>query len=189
MEKTFDQGVPLYFCDEATGKKEPIGAGGHMMVATLAPDDDQLLFSRFDDIACLWSTKEKKELHRFRGHKGRVQCMTFSTDSMHAVTGDQGGFIRLWDVRDGRELRAFRGDNKTVWRLALSPDGRRALSADRNRDIILWNMQNGKELYRLEGICAIFTHDGSHAVTGDILGRIRVWRLPPEPVALDKPLK
>jgi hypothetical protein len=173
----FDQMFTPYFLNVTTGTKERILNEGHFMVAALAPDDDNFLFSNFNDVACLWSVKAKRELLKLRGHNGRVRSLTFSSDGKHALTGDQGGTIRLWDVRDGRELRAFRGHSGAVESVALSPDGRRALSADASRLIILWDTQNGKELYRLEGFNAIFTKDGAHAISGDVFG-FRLWRLP-----------
>ena len=67
-----------------------------------------------------------------------------------------------------------------VWKLAYLPGGRRVVTASRDRTVRVWNLENGRqegtsmehesEIYGLSA-----TRDGTNIVSGDEVGRIKVW--------------
>jgi WD40 repeat protein len=112
-----------------------------------------------------------KEVGAFPGHKGHVRGVAFNDRAQLAVTGSDDHSIRLWDLNGGREVRQLTGHAEQVASVCFSADGKRLLSAGYDHTVRLWDVATGKELKRLQvpgAICAAFSPDGQHIVTGGI---------------------
>jgi len=69
-----------------------------VLALALSPDGRRLLTGHQDRMVRLWDVATGKELQRFEGHTGAVQCVAFSTDGGRAVSGGSDNTVRVWGL-------------------------------------------------------------------------------------------
>jgi WD40 repeat protein len=134
------------------------------------PGSTQVLGAGLDGAVCLWSLEREKELRRFEGDRGVVQCIAISRDGKRAL-GALRNRIAVWDFASGERVRWLEGHESTVTSVAFSPDGEMALSSSEDRTLRLWDLATGTLLRTFERqpaplYCASFSSDGTRAVCG-----------------------
>jgi WD40 repeat protein len=73
-------------------------------------------------------------------HLKSVNCVAFSPDSKHALSGSADQTLGLWDLDSGHLLQTFSGHGTSVVRCAFSSDGRWALSAGEDGAMRTWDL-------------------------------------------------
>jgi WD40 repeat protein len=80
----------------------------------------------------------------------------------------------------GRKNVELKSDKAAIFALNFADDGQRALSASSER-IRVWDLKQMDERcsFRLDKLsAAALSPDGTHVLTGDTDGVVRLWRLP-----------
>jgi eukaryotic-like serine/threonine-protein kinase len=120
------------------------------LLATVAPGEG--LADRNRDVLLLDATTGKVR-QRLSGHTRKVECLAFSPDGKHLVTGSMDGTARVWLVESGREIFTYRGHSETrpftVFAVAFSPDGKHVASAGNDSTLRLWEAATGKSAWPL----------------------------------------
>lgn len=146
------------------------------------PDGSLALTASRQHTVSLWGVEGGRRLRVFKGHKGIVWSVAWSTDQRRLLSGSQDKTLRLWDIATGRCLRVFKGSNAEVWSVVLSVDNRRALSGHSDGTIRLWEVVTGRCLRVLEGHQAYvnsieWSTDQHYALTSSSDTTIRLWDL------------
>ena len=111
----------------------------------------------------VWDTVTGAELRSWQAH-GRQEfeammlhlneCMDYSADGQHLVTGGMDGLVKVWDPETGRLERQMKGYSGGVVGVHFTPDQRRLISQGwdgnaREGAVRLWDPATGKELLSL----------------------------------------
>ncbi len=130
-----------------------------------------------------------KPVGDFKGHTDWVQCVAFSDDGKHLVSGGYEGAL-LWDAGDGKKLRELPAppkdkpktppDPDPVSAVTFSPDGKQALLGYSSGNIDQVNVADGQKIRALTGhtsaVTRILFHPaGTLAVSCSKDGSIRLW--------------
>jgi WD40 repeat protein len=135
----------------------------------------------------VWDVKTGRILHHLKGHDGPVNCVVFTPDGRHVLSGGVDKSIRIWDSETGKEIKRFQAHFFQVWSLAVSPNGDRVVSGGTWQTPRLWDMKNarlvlsftlpgGDQAEKLHDANVVFNHDGSRVLAaGGPDGKIRLW--------------
>jgi WD40 repeat protein len=121
-----------------------------------------------------------------------VQCLAFSSDGSHLVSGDLGtpfangkerrdGSLNVWETATGRLVRGWIGHPGPVQSVAFDPRGRYLASAGRDPDesVCVWDIANGRLLHTLRGsramTCVTFSPDGKRLVAVGYESVVHMW--------------
>ncbi len=152
--------------------------------SAFAPDKTKLLTSNGAGVLELWEVKTGKRVGAFRGHRGKVRGLAFSSDGQLILSGgNEDGTVRLWNTAAGKQIQVLDCKGDGLRCVAISPDGRHALTAGHYGVIRFWELATGKELIRIAGHnlgvnSVAFSPDGQRAVSVSDDKTGRVWQLP-----------
>jgi WD40 repeat protein len=65
--------------------------------------DGRRLAACSEHLVIVWDVDTAQEIFTFRGHRGNVADVAFSSDGNHLASGGLDGIVRIWDVRPGDE--------------------------------------------------------------------------------------
>ncbi|SDD50414.1 nSTAND1 domain-containing NTPase [Actinokineospora iranica] len=125
-------------------------------------------------------------------HTATIRAVAFSADGATAAVGSDDHTIDLWSLADPRNpVRTLRltGHGNAIRGVSFSPDGRMVASASDDQTVRMWNAADGTQLSSMAQPAparrAAFAADGRLLATGNDLGGLWLWRLPP-PVFADR---
>ncbi|HXG11685.1 MAG TPA: PA14 domain-containing protein [Gemmataceae bacterium] len=167
--------------------------------AIFLPDGRRAVSLNSDQTLSLWNLDSGQVLHRFEGHKARINCMALSADGRFLLSGggdmrrENGQLVkgnnnqpvwedctvRVWDVETGKELGRFEGHDQPVQSVAISPDGTRAVSASVFQQH-LWEVPTGKPLRLLARFPLprlAYCPDGRRVIMATPDRSIKMWDL------------
>jgi len=148
-----------------------------------APTQKLIAIAR-DDAVELQSFESRTTLRTFKGHRGVVNAIVFSTDGKHlfAAAGIAGlfGEVRQWNAADGALVRSFEGHKDALYALALSPDGKLLATGSYDQKIKLWNIETGAETKTLSGhngavFALAFRPDGKILASASADRTVKLW--------------
>ncbi|KAG9313831.1 WD40-repeat-containing domain protein [Chiua virens] len=117
-----------------------------------------------------------------QGHRNSVQCVAYSPDGRHIVTGSWDHTIMVWDAATGETVAGpFEGHTHVVLSVACSPDGRHIASGSGDETVRVWDATTGKTVanpskgHRDSVMSVAYSPDGTHIVSGSEDNTVRVW--------------
>jgi WD40 repeat protein/serine/threonine protein kinase len=136
----------------------------------------------------VWSTRDWKEVRRFRGHSGRVLALAMFPDGRRIVSLGMPGpnssgdafEVLIWEVSSGEIVRSWTGRGTTLRRLAIGSDGRWLAAGGDDGSIRIWDVDSGLEVRhaRASGkpITALaFSADSRRLAIGSYERAVRLW--------------
>ena len=174
-----DGGVRLWSADgQPLG--EPLEHGDEVLCATFDPEGLRVATASGDGSACVWNLATRERLPLV-GHAARVVHAAWSPDGARVATTSRDNSVRIWRAADGRCEKTCRAQMillASIW----TADGRRIVTHSRGFRTFVWNVGNMPHTYRLGHETpvrwAVFTPDGTRAVTAGDDGTLRVWATP-----------
>ena len=118
----------------------------------------------------------------FQGHTASVNCVAYSPNGSHIVSGSDDKTIRIWNPTTGQCIAGpFQGHTEPVGSVAYSYDGSHIVSGAWDDTIRVWNPTTGQCIagpfqgHRGGITCVAYSSDGSHIISGSDDKTIRVW--------------
>lgn len=124
----------------------------------------------------------KKLWSNTSAHEQAILAALFSRDGKLVVSAAHDDTAAIWDAESGRLISRLVGHAQSVIGINLTPDGKRAITVSDDQTMRMWDVQTGAELTTLGNVgdfpqfCCI-TSDGQFVVTGDSLGKVKIWPL------------
>jgi WD40 repeat protein len=85
----------------------------------------------------LWDLQTWNERHRLVGHGGCVNCLAFSPDGSHLVTGGFDQTLRLWEVATGQQQALLSLPKDKSRELGFTPNRERVAFASFNSGLLM----------------------------------------------------
>ena len=162
--------------------------------AAFTPGSDRALVALPEGGGAVLDTKSGEQVGRLpamlpasKSRGGVVKRMAVTPDGKRALCSDFRGNLTLYDLSTFAvvsRLRAVADAGTATWgELAIAADGRRAVVAPSDTyPLELWDLRDGKRVRTLGKGAETYTAvairpDGKRALTGDSLGRLRLWDL------------
>ena len=136
----------------------------------------------------LWDARTGRERHALAGHEAGCNCVAFSPDGKHLVSGDDyynrggryEGRLCIWDTEAGKLVREIRETHGAIQRVLFTPDGLHVLAAadgvhvyDADTGRLVGEPLQAKS--RVWGLA--LSADGRLLATADGRGPVRLWEL------------
>jgi WD40 repeat protein/serine/threonine protein kinase len=146
----------------------PMTFPGSLDLMAISPDGRWLAASQSSDrFIYLYDLAHSESRGVLRGHRGRVQTLTFSPDSRLLASGALDGTVRLWNVAQTAEIATLPGLDGSVECLDFRNDGRTLVGSGSEGTLTVWDLARRPEFdlvrAHLEGLntgAAAFTQDG-----------------------------
>jgi len=151
-------------------------------VLSAAFSPDGLLLATGDRFGSLqiWEAATGKEFWTLRGHTGPIHSVHWSADSGRVLSAGDDGTLRLWDMHQGQPLQSVPGEVGGILAADTTPTGMLVFGGRNKTLAIRSDLQATSHSVSLsdEVTKLTITQDGSHVVTADVTGRVRLFQLP-----------
>jgi WD40 repeat protein/serine/threonine protein kinase len=124
--------------------------------------------------------------HRLkRPHSGNtnvVNCLAFTPNSKHIVSGGDDRDVRVWEVESGRLAEGLPGHGLPIRSVAVSADGKYIVSGSDDKTVRVWHLATGREIHVLRGHSGrvngvAWLPDGQRVLSGSSDTMIKVWNV------------
>ncbi|XP_043469063.1 p21-activated protein kinase-interacting protein 1-like [Leptopilina heterotoma] len=118
-------------------------------IRSVASNRHYLASAGADEVVCLYDMRYRTENGKLIHHNDSVNCITFTPDASHILTGGRDGQIGVvrcgnWQVEKLWE-KPHKGES--IEALAVHPSGKLALSTGGDGTLRTWNLVKGKQAY------------------------------------------
>ena len=128
------------------------------------------------------SKKMLKPVIQQRGHCGRVEVSTVTSDKVYSASGGADGLILIYKYNDLRILWALEGHTGSINALQFSNNNKMLISGSADKTVRLWDVVNG-EIYKIyrdhtKSIsCVCFSNNSKLFASGSFDRTVRVWNI------------
>ncbi|KAI0869654.1 hypothetical protein GGS24DRAFT_511741 [Hypoxylon argillaceum] len=165
-------------------EKEMWGATG----ACFSSNESLLALTTAQCRIILWDMEKVKVRHRLIGHDKKINCISFSPDSILLASCSDDHSVRIWNTENGEMISQLRTFQNRVSSLAFSPDGvRLACGSDRyvqvwkatrlRRDIVTYETDSIFGGHHSSVTAVRFSCDGRHILSSSADKTIRIRRI------------
>lgn len=123
----------------------------------------------------------EKIVKKLERHTAQVNWVEFSPDGKLLASASDDKTALIWNLSSGAS-RPLTGHSSKVNAITFSPDGRFVATGSRDdRALRLFEVATGRMVWRstarFEGYCLKFSPDGQLLLSGNIDGRLSLWRV------------
>jgi WD40 repeat protein len=158
-------------------------ADSPLIACRISPTGQQCVSTSQDNHLQLWNMANGEKLI-LKGHDSWVHTLSYNKAGDQLISGGCEGRLIWWSVLDAEPkiIRAVDAHQGWIRGVEVSPDGTLAVSVGNDRVIRLWKTDTGEKVHEWPAherhiYSAAFHPDGKHLLTGDLIGKINVWKL------------
>lgn len=158
-------------------------ADSPLIACRISPTGQQCVSTSQDNHLQLWNMANGEKLI-LKGHDSWVHTLSYNKAGDQLISGGCEGRLIWWSVLDAEPkiIRAVDAHQGWIRGVEVSPDGTLAVSVGNDRVIRLWKTDTGEKVHEWPAherhiYSAAFHPDGKHLLTGDLMGKINVWKL------------
>ncbi|MFN5275462.1 MAG: WD40 repeat domain-containing protein [Planctomycetota bacterium] len=158
-------------------------ADSPLIACRISPTGQQCVSTSQDNHLQLWNMANGEKLI-LKGHDSWVHTLSYNNAGDQLISGGCEGRLIWWSVLDAEPkiIRAVDAHQGWIRGVEVSPDGTLAVSVGNDRVIRLWKTDTGEKVHEWPAherhiYSAAFHPDGKHLLTGDLMGKINVWKL------------
>lgn len=112
---------------------------------------------------------------------GSVWAVTASLDGKTAFAGLEDGSIVVWDLKNSGSVTTLGNHDGTVWSVDLSSDGKTLISSSDDGFVKVWDLISQKAIGEIKNDSSVrsaaLNRSKTQIVTGDRMGKVKVWSL------------
>ncbi|KRY59590.1 POC1 centriolar -like protein A [Trichinella britovi] len=145
--------------------------------------DAKLLVSASDDCTVkIWDSLSRRCVHSFSDNESAVLWAEFHPQSFYVASGGIDKTVRIWDLRMLRLIQVFKEHFSPVTGVSFHPSGSYLASTSLDSTVKIYDLGEGRVTYTLHGhkagvSCGQFDHRGDLLSTGDLSGKILMWKV------------
>ncbi|KRX28372.1 POC1 centriolar -like protein A [Trichinella nelsoni] len=145
--------------------------------------DAKLLVSASDDCTVkIWDSLSRRCVHSFSDNESAVLWAEFHPQSFYIASGGIDKTVRIWDLRMLRLIQVFKEHFSPVTGVSFHPSGSYLASTSLDSTVKIYDLGEGRVTYTLHGhkagvSCGQFDHRGDLLSTGDLSGKILMWKV------------
>jgi WD40 repeat protein len=130
----------------------------------------------------LWSRREWRELHVFKGHLWMINSVAITPDGRLGASGGSDATTRVWNLHERRQIACFPGHRGgRVRAVAIAPTGDRVVSASAS-SLYDWLLDPGLiaqpfHVHEARVTKLAASADGSRAISCAADGTVAIWNL------------
>ena len=126
----------------------------------------------------VWEAHTGREFFGLRGHTAAITGLSWRDDSNVLASASEDTTVRLWEMENGKQIKSFGTQPGGALSVRYGHDNR-IVTTGRDGVTRLWdeNGEGQKAFEKLTDLAtqAVFTHDGTRVIAGDMQGLLRVW--------------
>jgi len=162
------------------------GYSSEVTDVAFSPDGSRLAGACKDGVIIIWDAYTADELLRIDGFAGESPFVEFNPSGLHLASMGYDGNAIIWNAVTGDQLFTSTsiGIVGAISDIAFNNEGTSGITVNTIGEANIWNTDDGGEFFLLPNhkspiYAAAFSPDGTHVVTGDSAGKIRVWDVSP----------
>lgn len=158
-------------------------ADSPLIACRISPRGDQCVSAGQDSTLQRWNIPGGEKVV-LKGHESWAHALTYNNTGDLLISGGCEGRLIWWSIADAepKAIRTIDAHQGWIRGVERSPDGQTLVSVGNDRTIRLWKTDTGEKLGEWSAhdrhiYSAAFHPDGVHLLTGDLMGKIHVWKL------------
>jgi len=158
-------------------------ADSALIACRFSPTGDHCVSTSQDNRLQRWNIADGQKVV-LEGHESWVHALTFNKTGDQLISGGCEGRLIWWSILEAqpKAIRSVEAHAGWIRGVEISPDGGMLVSVGNDQVIRLWKADTGEKLHEWPAherhiYSAAFHPDRQHLLTGDLLGKICVWKL------------
>ena len=158
-------------------------ADSPLIACRISPTGEQCVSTSQDNHLQRWNMANGEKVV-LKGHDSWVHALSYNKAGDQLITGGCEGRIIWWSMLDAEPkiIRSVDAHQGWIRGVEISPDGTLVVSVGNDQVIRLWKTDTGEKVHEWPAherhiYSAAFHPDGKHLLTGDLMGKIHVWKL------------
>ena len=158
-------------------------ADSPLLACRISPTGEQCVSTSQDNHLQRWNMANGEKVV-LKGHDSWVHALSYNKAGDQLITGGCEGRIIWWSMLDAEPkiIRSVDAHQGWIRGVEISPDGTLVVSVGNDQVIRLWKTDTGEKVHEWPAherhiYSAAFHPDGKHLLTGDLMGKIHVWKL------------
>lgn len=158
-------------------------ADSPLIACRISPTGEQCVSTSQDNHLQRWNMANGEKVI-LKGHDSWVHALSYNKTGDQLISGGCEGRLIWWSMLEAEPkiIRTVDAHQGWIRGVEISPDGTLAVSVGNDQAIRLWKTDSGEKIQEWPAherhiYSAAFHPDGKHLITGDLMGKIHVWKL------------
>ncbi|MFM8214484.1 MAG: WD40 repeat domain-containing protein [Pirellula sp.] len=158
-------------------------ADSPLIACRISPTGEQCVSTSQDNHLQRWNMANGEKVI-LKGHDSWVHALSYNKSGEQLISGGCEGRLIWWSMLEAEPkiIRTVDAHQGWIRGVEISPDGTLAVSVGNDQVIRLWKTDSGEKIQEWPAherhiYSAAFHPDGKHLITGDLMGKIHVWKL------------